>query len=127
MFLLKIRTPPKSTRTNTLCPYATHFRTQGLPCPQRDGEERSEEGRRRVRRHLHPLARPRRLCGPRQAVRRGRRRLGQRPGHRDPGPPRSGEHTSELQSLMRISYAVFCLIKKKQITNPLHTSLFLFI
>src|SRR3546814_2397556 len=35
------------------------------------------------------------------------------PGDREPGEPRSEEHTSELQSLMRISYAVFCLKKKK--------------
>src|SRR3546814_6791903 len=56
-------------------------------------------------------------------VRRGRLRsrlAGRRPQHRDlhrrvaavPGPGRSEEHTSELQSLMRISYAVFCLTKK---------------
>src|SRR3546814_7397393 len=38
------------------------------------------------------------------------------------GYQRSEEHTSELQSLMRISYAVFCLKKKKQPTNQLHTS-----
>src|SRR3546814_7395917 len=35
-------------------------------------------------------------------------------------PPRSEEHTSELQSLMRISYAVFCLKKKKQHTDTIH-------
>src|SRR3546814_4201576 len=40
-----------------------------------------------------------------------------RPDHLDRGGPRSEEHTSELQSLMRISYAVFCLKKKKQLTN----------
>src|SRR3546814_8298685 len=39
------------------------------------------------------------------------------PAHRNANTPRSEEHTSELQSLMRISYAVFCLKKKKQ-TKP---------
>src|SRR3546814_7965217 len=38
---------------------------------------------------------------------------------------RSEEHTSELQSLMRISYDVFCLKKKKQSTNPIHRTVFL--
>src|SRR3546814_4446951 len=37
-----------------------------------------------------------------------------------PGTNRSEEHTSELQSLMRISYAVFCLKKKKKTTTPTH-------
>src|SRR3546814_10057167 len=37
--------------------------------------------------------------------------------------PRSEEHTSELQSLMRISYAVFCLKKKKKHTPPNHTNI----
>src|SRR3546814_9251680 len=40
---------------------------------------------------------------------------------RAPGLPRSEEHTSELQSLMRISYAVFCLQKKKTHTNLYHS------
>src|SRR3546814_1838130 len=61
--------------------------------------------------------------GPPATVRRGgrwKRGHGNAPGRRLPGerappprPPRSDEHTSELQSLMRISYAVFCLKKKK--------------
>src|SRR3546814_5215375 len=37
------------------------------------------------------------------------------------GPPRSEEHTSELQSLMRISYAVFCLKKKKKTEHDIHS------
>src|SRR3546814_8232740 len=40
-----------------------------------------------------------------------------------PWPSRSEEHTSELQSLMRISYAVFCLKKKKTIHKQLHTTI----
>src|SRR3546814_3181127 len=60
---------------------------------------------------------PRRLCH------RGQAAAGRRPPdpHRRRSRPRSEEHTSELQSLMRISYAVFCLNKKKQLTaHPKH-------
>src|SRR3546814_4366858 len=45
---------------------------------------------------------------------------GVRSGGRDTADPRSEEHTSELQSLMRISYAVFCLKKKTPRTPPTH-------
>src|SRR3546814_1421481 len=100
------RRPPRSTRTDTLFPYTTLFRSH------RRGR-RSVEGRR------FPQA---------PAVRRARqdhdlrlvlRRLydAQAAG-KDQGR-RSEEHTSELQSLMRISYAVFCL--KKKTTNKNHT------
>src|SRR3546814_8231123 len=83
-FFLMIRLPPTSTRTDTLFPYTTLFRSHD-----------------RLRAPL-----------PRQLQERlgGRGRL--RAGGRDPVLPRSEEHTSELQSLMRISYAVFCLKKK---------------
>src|SRR3546814_3393696 len=90
VFFLMIRRPPRSTRTDTLFPYTTLFRSP-LPSPCRH------------RRGPGP-------CGPRRhpCRRRSRRR---RSG-------RSEEHTSELQSLMRISYAVFCL-KKKNISTTL--------
>src|SRR3546814_9464444 len=88
-----IRRPPRSTRTDTLFPYTTLFRSD--------------------RRGVSP-AQPRR---PRVALDSGRRlrlRLGTERGHRGREDlRRSEEHTSELQSLMRISYAVFCLKKKK--------------
>src|SRR3546814_4846848 len=83
---LMIRRPPRSTRTDTLFPYTTLFRS---PCGQR---------------HLHPqcialhiarVRQPRNMC-------------------------RSEEHTSELQSLMRISYAVFCLKKKTMVKLSVH-------
>src|SRR3546814_15362136 len=91
-FFLMIRRPPRSTRTDTLFPYTTLFRSVA------------------------------------RSVRRGSSRF---PNPvRSPSPPdnlcvhvarsddacdvRSEEHTSELQSLMRISYAVFCLKKKKK-------------
>src|SRR3546814_3425159 len=86
--------PPRSTRTDTLFPYTTLFRSR----PDR--------------------LRPRRLVGirvvwsPTAAFRAGRLSLVTKP-HHVPADPRSEEHTSELQSLMRISYAVFCLKTKK--------------
>src|SRR3546814_18300657 len=76
IFFLMIRRPPRSTRTDTLFPYTTLFRSRDGLC-------------RRRRHHRQEY----------------RRRL--------PRRQRSEEHTSELQSLMRISYAVFCLKKKK--------------
>src|SRR3546814_17827874 len=77
IFFLMIRRPPRSTRTDTLFPYTTLFRSHFL----------AKMGRCQLRREA------------RQAV-----------AH---VVHRSEEHTSELQSLMRISYAVFCLKKKK--------------
>src|SRR3546814_1785579 len=99
-----IRRPPRSTRTDTLFPYTTLFRS-------RDGDDG-----RRGRRDARPFAR--RARG-RIAAGHILRRQG--PAHvrgaarRQPRRnARSEEHTSELQSLMRISYAVFCLKKKKR-------------
>src|SRR3546814_6633323 len=94
-----IRRPPRSTRTDTLFPYTTLFRSvlvrAALP----------GRGRRHRRRDRAPEVR-------RLAL--GRAGRGGGPGRRRRPPARSEEHTSELQSLMRISYAVFCLKKKKQ-------------
>src|SRR3546814_6318254 len=93
-----LRRPPRSTLTDTLFPYTTLFRSQ----------------RREVHRPFprHPRGvvvrlRIRRQRDPGQEVLRAADRVGHR-------PRRSEEHTSELQSLMRISYAVFCLKKKKK-------------
>src|SRR3546814_18543310 len=95
-FFLMIRRPPRSTRTDTLFPYTTLFRSVAsrllclLQCHHgavgRPGGDL---------RHRRPLG--------------GGRHGPQRPA----AVGRSEEHTSELQSLMRISYAVFCLKKKK--------------
>src|SRR3546814_15524440 len=93
-FFLMRRRPPRSTRTDTLCPYTTLFRS----LPRVGGEV--------LVRQLRALRRPRRAAGV----------LDQRDVafgvDRDGIGPRSEEHTSELQSLMRISYAVFCLKNK---------------
>src|SRR3546814_3784801 len=84
-----IRRPPRSTRTDTLFPYTTLFRS---------GQARAAD-------------RPCRL--PRQQVWR-LVRCGAALWHEGRRVDRSEEHTSELQSLMRISYAVFCLKKKTE-------------
>src|SRR3546814_7149179 len=93
--------PPRSTRTDTLFPYTTLFRSEALghvrsqrepPAPHDHHQEDHYERR-------HP-------------VEAGDLVLAQEVG--DLIAVRSEEHTSELQSLMRISYAVFCLKKKIQ-------------
>src|SRR3546814_7101144 len=97
-FFLMIRRPPRSTRTDTLFPYTTLFRSQ---------RQRRRGGGGNADRRGH---------GRLVAGRRGVLRADPRQGSVD--PDRSEEHTSELQSLMRISYAVFCLKKKIIKTNP---------
>src|SRR3546814_1735537 len=100
-----IRRPPRSTRTDTLFPYTTLCRSgvqvgvavghTGVPAEDR------RVGPQVAMRHLHAL--------------RARRGAGRVVDGGGGVLVRSEEHTSELQSLMRISYAVFCLKKKKQI------------
>src|SRR3546814_3692021 len=119
-FFLMIRRPPRSTRTDTLFPYTTLFRSGRdrrvgqWPRHARRGRrgDRGATGRNRNRRH-----RPRPRAPTRRRARRndgGDERKGAGDAGADhPAAPRSEEHTSELQSLMRISYAVFCLKKKR--------------
>src|SRR3546814_4762454 len=108
-----IRLPPRSTRTDTLLPYTTLFRSNAAPQPPLSKHLVSAQtfrllrsGQKRVNLHARPhqasLACT--LLKPIHAehARRNGRRLPY---------ARSEEHTSELQSLMRISYAVFCLKK----------------
>src|SRR3546814_13820832 len=95
-FFLMIRRPPRSTRTDTLFPYTTLFRSAGQV--DRQGA---------AARHHRLFADRAQPAGDHDdGVERPQCRA------RD-GGTRSEEHTSELQSLMRISYAVFCLKKKK--------------
>src|SRR3546814_2356972 len=100
-----IRRPPRSTRTDTLFPYTTLFRSVRQSC------------------FAQPYVRLERGKGSRGCAcagggfgqcrsARDRLDLGCN-GKQQSGTQRSEEHTSELQSLMRISYAVFCLKKKK--------------
>src|SRR3546814_4361031 len=105
-----IRRPPRSTRTDTLFPYTTLFRS-ACRWQGRDGTRRvRRRGRRRV-----PIGAL--LLGRRAGLERHRARggaLGDRGISAIAARQRSEEHTSELQSLMRISYAVFCLKKKQK-------------
>src|SRR3546814_9513423 len=97
-----IRRPPRSTRTDTLFPYTTLFRSQPL-------------ARRHGSRGGLPQQYQRKVGGTRAArPQRQRYRRNGHDGYRHRQLYRSEEHTSELQSLMRISYAVFCLKKKQQ-------------
>src|SRR3546814_17539168 len=92
-FFLRIRRPPRSTRTDTLFPYTKLFRSPGSgwrPASSRRAAPSGGRGRA-----------PR----PGTAAARSCRRN---------TAPRSEEHTSELQSLMRISYVVCCFIKAKK-------------
>src|SRR3546814_9214179 len=103
-----LRLPPRSTRTDTLFPYTTLFRSDWPPRHGRRHGCRTGEPH-RVRQQLEDAAHP---PGPRRG--RGRERAEMDIPHAEHGRPgRSEEHTSELQSLMRISYAVFCLKKQK--------------
>src|SRR3546814_3608863 len=101
-----IRRPPRSTRTDTLFPYTTLFRS-GRSVFDRFWA-RTARLDRQARHTMEIGAAPARwLCEVRRRYESGER---------------SEEHTSELQSLMRISYAVFCLKKKKEETR-IHTSI----
>src|SRR3546814_2019218 len=111
-----IRRPPRSTRTDTLFPYTTLFRSDRLVCiavcqlagggvgvEAQAGNDQQVAGQ-----HAEGLG-------------DGDLRLGE-----EAVEVRSEEHTSELQSLMRISYAVFCLKKKnnkKQTTEKNHVDI----
>src|SRR3546814_2889195 len=99
-----IRRQPRSTRTDTLFPYTTLFRSRVRDAGIHRGQARPAAPPPALHRRDRPV---------RAADAEPERRdhvLGAR--HRGEG--RSEEHTSELQSLMRISYAVFCLKKKKR-------------
>src|SRR3546814_9043585 len=111
-FFLMIRRPPRSTRTDTLFPYTTlsdlvevdiAFDAVHDVVGRRIGEKEGDGDAGNERRVHHPP-------GPdavRQPPAEGAKRAARN------GEGRSEEHTSELQSLMRISYAVFCLKKKE--------------
>src|SRR3546814_8768257 len=94
------RRPPRSTRTDTLCPYTTLFRSAGVAMRVFAAREQVVERLRAVADHLQAV----------DHVGLGEGDAGQFDVVRV--VLRSEEHTSELQSLMRISYAVFCLKKK---------------
>src|SRR3546814_6477878 len=111
-----IRRPPRSTRTDTLFPYTTLFRSVRRQCGEflqsrqvrRQGRWRMAQAHREAHHRKNQDRDTERLVDREQPfVARGR----------------SEEHTSELQSLMRISYAVFCLNKKKAKTTNKHETI----
>src|SRR3546814_7913105 len=112
LFLI-IRRPPRSTRTDTLFPYTTLFRSPHHDRRLLRGGGRRPAGQRPARQAGPLLPGPIRRCDPAPQVRAGGS-LSLRPQRRAGDFHRPEEHTSELQSLMRISYAVFCLKKKKK-------------
>src|SRR3546814_1368209 len=97
-----IRRPPRSTRTDTLFPYTTLFRSPTKPAIS------NLETLSRISEMLHSRRLRSTLFAGMVAALGATTSLA--PAR---GSWRSEEHTSELQSLMRISYAVFCLQKKK--------------
>src|SRR3546814_6946876 len=112
-----IRLPPRSTRTDTLFPYTTLFRSPGVGIADPRGVCETVDRQREVR-LVVPDRRQLETEVGRTAPRTSRVAVGR--GYAPDGfgfvggRVRSEEHTSELQSLMRISYAVFCLKKKTQ-------------
>src|SRR3546814_6820305 len=94
-----IRRPPRSTRTDTLFPYTTLFRSFAAALDAEPAARHTFDALSYSNKSWHTLQ----ITGARTDETRQRRR--------------SEEHTSELQSLMRISYAVFCLKKKTQTQN----------
>src|SRR3546814_1006452 len=117
-----IRTPPRTNRTDKLFPTTTLVRSidigqhQARPgCGQMPGQTAADAANTLDRdadtRHVRRAQRALRRCNHAKIDTAG----GKRPGIA--ALPRSEEHTSELQSLMRISYAVFCLKTKKKYNN----------
>src|SRR3546814_12903539 len=101
-FFLLIRWPPRSTRTDTLFPYTTRFRSAAEGTSDTSIDQVSTSAA------VSPVSRPSPMASSHMR------------SSRASNSGRSEEHTSELQSLMRISYAVFCL-KKKNNKNETHT------
>src|SRR3546814_3094787 len=118
-FFLMLRRPPRSTRTDTLFPYTTLFRSAdgggrgrvvgGYGCIVVHGGDIAAGGGKSERALKTPPLKERALI----SLFRRLLRL------------RSEEHTSELQSLMRISYAVFCLKKKNTRHHTYNTNNYL--
>src|SRR3546814_5427573 len=118
-----IRRPPRSTRTDTLFPYTTLFRSQARvrTARRRQGLAPLQIG------SMVPVFQQGSGCPHFPALRRSCSRFpppcpssGRRQSSAIAASRRSEEHTSELQSLMRISYAVFCLTKKNKNSDREH-------
>src|SRR3546814_8717437 len=128
-----IRRPPRSTRTDTLFPYTTLFRSHDLDAvapfvaalvvfdglvpgfPARDAGSNPL--------FLQGVAEPVGIIAPVGQQPLGLGKFVEQSGSTDIVTDRSEEHTSELQSLMRISYDVFCLKKKKKTATKITTTI----
>src|SRR3546814_1763477 len=121
-----IRRPPRSTRTDTLFPYTTLFRSRRGGGHPEEGEDRNQVIGPAL--GLHEIGDEEAAGGDRIGIEEAavtdahaHQRV-HRERHQKRGQlRRSEEHTSELQSLMRISYAVFCLQKKTKKTSKHET------
>src|SRR3546814_10095941 len=102
-----IRRPPRSTRTDTLFPYTTLFRSEAGASESLAADLVTEDTSRFASASIGMSRSSSTLCAAQG---------------REMHESRSEEHTSELQSLMRISYAVFCLKKKKKRSTDRHRS-----
>src|SRR3546814_3462291 len=111
-----IRLPPRSTRTDTLCPYTTLFRAEGALLMRVETNAAHEPHHATQHDRTGGKAMLKRVEDGPAVVACSTCRHSSKAKE-----DRSEEHTSELQSLMRISYAVFCL--KKQNTKPLEHKL----
>src|SRR3546814_10615284 len=114
VFFLMIQQPPKSTRTDTLFPDTTLFRSEDQNADAKTGDNRQiadhgdiDEAENGKARHICEQCR---CTGGKEATKSIA--CSDEPMRSTADILRSEEHTSELQSLMRISYAVFCLKKK---------------
>src|SRR3546814_9132335 len=112
------RRPPRSTRTDTLFPYTTRVRSGGPTAETANPDGQRQQSCEQQQADRRPLRRKRSHGG-----------VACRSGTHCPAAPsvglplagsRSEEHTSELQSLMRLSYAVFCLKNKTKHINTKH-------
>src|SRR3546814_5639394 len=113
-FCLMLRRPPRSTRTDTLFPYTTLFRSSvhtPFNAPRACFRDQLRPG---CEDNVCEFRRQQKLAVGRRS----------RPRTKAQSTTRSEEHTSELQSLMRTPYAVFCLKKKKNknTTNTTHNT-----
>src|SRR3546814_8500435 len=108
-----IRRPPRSTRTDTLFPYTTLFRSH-LFAPAEGAHHLPDRPGARCGGQPDLRAAPVPRIGKPDPGHLLLHQLAGRRGERRPRHVRSEEHTSELQSLMRISSAVFCLKNKKK-------------
>src|SRR3546814_4041041 len=126
-FLL-LRRPPRSTRTDTLFPYTTLFRSVVSHLPQKQQTVQRETLTFGLSTGAKPsgIIRSIKPIKPIKSSGNGVGRTGTmiaRPKRRSPvAPDRSEQHTYELQSLMRTPYAVFCLQNKTQLLTPDQTN-----